>query len=84
MKKKISTFQCNINLSNITVLVGKSGSVKHLLRLISGLDYIENASIKFNKIIWQEKGYFLATEKETLVSFSIRLIYFLIWIFLKI
>ena len=83
--KKISNFQCTINLSNISVLVGKSGSGKtSTLRLISGLDYVENASIKFNKIIWQEKGYFLAPEKETLVSFSIRLIYFLIWIFLKI
>ena len=50
LEKKISNFKCTINLSNISVLVGKSGSGKtSTLRLISGLDYIENASIKFNK-----------------------------------
>ena len=49
-------------------MVGKSGSGKtSTLRLISGLDYIENASIKFNKTIWQERGYFLVPEKEILV-----------------
>ena len=67
LEKKISTFQCTMNLSNISVLVGKSGSGKtSTLRLISGLDYVQNASIKFNKIIWQEKGYFLAPEKRNI------------------
>ena len=61
-------------LSNISVLVVSQVLGTSTLRLISGLDYVQNASIKFNKIIWQEKVTFLL-QKETLVSFSIRLIY---------
>ena len=54
-------------------MVGKSGSGKtSTLRLISGLDYVEDASIKFNETIWQERGYFLVPEKRNIGSFSIR------------
>ncbi len=61
------TLQTSFDAQGITGVWGTSGCGKtSLLRLISGLEKVENAQVVFNKITWQDENNFIPPNKRNI------------------